>query len=61
MFGISFKNFVIIDGLSHKPHLRTFVSLPHFLDADPSFREQFTKESMKPDRARCERTKKCPF
>jgi len=32
--------------------LKTFVSLPHFLDADPSFREQFTKESMKPDRAR---------
>jgi len=32
--------------------LRTFVSLPHFLGADPSFRDQFTERSMKPDPVR---------
>ena len=61
MFGISFKNFVNHWWVFPQTHLRTFVSLPHFLDADPSFREQFTKESMKPDRARCERTEIVPW
>jgi len=32
--------------------LKTFVSLPHFLGADPSFRDQFTERSMKPDPVR---------
>ena len=58
MFGTSFRTSFM--GYP-KTHLRTFVSLPHFLDADPSFRDQFTKESMKPDRARCERTKIVPW